>query len=172
MLALAAEIKMIDVMPELTDTLCLQCGLCCNGVLFADVRPERGDKSPLFAQYGPRVAQPCPAFNPGDCKCAVYAERPSRCRKFECKQLLAVRAGKKTSEAALKKIREAHALSREVEKLLTQLGFNEIQLPFSKRFQKCQRAAEQGKVGDLDCLADLQLAVHKLNHLLAQDFYA
>jgi hypothetical protein len=158
-------------MPELTDTLCLQCGLCCNGVLFADVRHEHGDNSPLFIQHGSRVAQPCPAFNSGNCKCTVYAERPTRCRKFECKQLLAVRIGKKTSEVALKKIREAHALAREVEKLLTQLGFNETRLPFSKRFQKCQRAAEQGKIDDLDCLADLQLAVHQLNGLLAQDFY-
>src|SRR5882724_3401499 len=159
-------------MTELTDTLCLQCGLCCNGVLFADVRPERGDNSPLFAQHGPRVAQPCPAFNFADCKCAIYAERPSRCRKFECKQLLAVRTGKKTSEAALKKIREARKLANEVENLLEQLGFNEKRLPFSKRFQKCQRAAERGKISpdDLDSLADLQLAVHRLNALLAQEF--
>lgn len=157
---------------EPTDMLCLQCGLCCNGVLFADVRRERGDNSPLFAKYGSRVAQPCPAFGSGDCKCAIYADRPARCRKFECKQLLAVRAGKKSADTVLKKIREAQKLAREVEKLLAQLGFNDTQLPFSKRFQKCQRAAEQKKVDDLDCLADLQLAVHRLNHLLAMEFYS
>ncbi len=161
-------------MSELTDTLCLQCGLCCNSVLFADVRRERGDDSKLFQQFGPRVAQRCPAFNSGDCTCAIYAERPSRCRQFECKQLLAVRAGKKSAETALKKIREAKKLSAEVEKFLAQLGFNETQLPLSKRFQKCQRAAERGKISleNLDLLADLQLAVHRLNQLLAQDFYA
>ena len=161
-------------MTELTDMLCLECGLCCNGILFADVRPERGENSKLFQQFGSRVAQPCPAFNSGDCKCALYAERPSRCRKFECKQLLAVRSGKKSAETALKKIGEAQKLAGEVEKLLKRLGFNETSLPFSKRFQKCQRAAERGKISsdDLDCLADLQLAVHRLNHLLAQDFYA
>src|SRR6185369_8936384 len=87
------------------DLLCLQCGLCCNGVLFADVRPERGDDSRLFQQYGLRVPQPCPAFNAGDCKCAVYSDRPQRCRKFECKQLIAVQAGQKASAAALTKIR-------------------------------------------------------------------
>lgn len=161
-------------MPELTDTLCLQCGLCCNGVLFADVRPERGESSKLFQQFGSRVPQPCPAFSSSDCKCAIYTERPARCRKFECKQLIAVRAGTKSADAALKKIREAQKLAKEVEKLLAQLNFNETQLPLSKRFQKCQRAAEQGKIlrDDLDCLADLQLAVHCLNHLLEQEFYA
>ena len=35
-------------MDKLIDALCLQCGMCCNGVLFADVRPEPGDASPLF----------------------------------------------------------------------------------------------------------------------------
>lgn len=158
----------------LTDTLCLQCGLCCNGVLFADVRPERGDASALFKRHGPRVAQPCPAFNFENCRCALYADRPARCRKFECKQLLAVCAEKKSAEAALKKIRAAKKLAAEVERHLTALNFNDIRLPFSKRFQKCQRAAERGEFStdELDLLADLQLAVHKLNFVLAQDFYA
>ena len=161
-------------MTELTDTLCLQCGLCCNGVLFADVRPERGGRSPLFAEYGPRVSQPCPAFDHDDCTCALYAQRPARCRKFECKQFIAVRDGGKTAAAALKKIREAKKFAAEVETLLTELGFNETSLPFSKRFQKCQRAAERGQFSGeaLEQLADLQLAVHRLNTLLAQDFYA
>jgi hypothetical protein len=158
----------------LTDTLCLQCGLCCNGVLFADVRRERDDDSPLFAQYGPRVAQPCPAFHSGDCTCALYAERPARCRQFECKQLVAVRAGTISTDAALKKIRAAKKLAAEVEAFLAELGFNDVSLPLSKRFQACQRAAERREIApeNLERLADLQLAVHQLNGLLARDFYA
>lgn len=161
-------------MPELTDTLCLQCGLCCNGVLFADVRRERSETSPLFTQHGPRVAQPCPVFNASDCKCALYAERPARCRKFECRQFIAVRDGKKTAESALKKIREARKLAAEIERLLIALGFNDTRLPLSKRFQRCQSAAERGGIPEdlLEQLADLQLAVHRLNALLAQEFYA
>jgi hypothetical protein len=42
-----------------------------------------------------------------------------------------------------------------------------------RRFQNCQRAAE---AGNLDAsqhasLADLQLAMHQLNQLLAEEFY-
>ncbi|HXF09624.1 MAG TPA: YkgJ family cysteine cluster protein [Desulfuromonadaceae bacterium] len=155
------------------DLLCLQCGLCCNGVLFADVRPERGDDSRLFQQYGLRVPQPCPAFNAGDCKCAVYSDRPQRCRKFECKQLIAVQAGQKASAAALTKIREAKKLVRTVEGLLDTLGFNDPRLSLNKRFQRCQKAAERGVIAsdNLGSLADLQLAVHRLNTLLAREFY-
>jgi Fe-S-cluster containining protein len=161
-------------MPSTAESLCLQCGLCCNGVLFADVRLERGDRSPLFAHYGKRVPQPCPAFNHGDCTCALYTQRPARCRQFECKQLLAVNAGKKTSAAALKKIRAVKKLAAAVEAHLAALGHNDAARPLNKRFQRCQRAAERGGFvpAALAQLADLQLAFHQLNVLLAQDFYA
>ncbi len=159
-------------MPKPTDTLCLQCGLCCNGVLFADVRPEPGDKSPLFAGRS-RVNQPCPALNSETCACAIYTDRPARCRQFECRQLIGVQAGNITTDAALKRIRTARKLAAKVEKLLAALGHNNPKLPLSRRFKRCQRAAESGGLtGDqLDTLADLQLAVHELTLLLSQHFY-
>jgi len=159
-------------MTPLTDTLCLQCGLCCNGVLFADVRPEPGDPSPLFAGRS-RVNQPCPAFNSETCACAIYADRPTRCRKFECRQLLGVQAGNITADAALKRIRKARQIAAKAEKLLAELGHNETKLSLSRRFRRCQRAAEAGGLtsDQLDTLADLQLTVHELTLLLAQHFY-
>jgi len=163
----------IQLMTKLTDTLCLQCGLCCNGVLFADVRPEPGDNSPLFAGRS-RVNQPCPAFNAGTCACAIYTERPARCRKFECRQLIGVQAGEITTDAALKRIRTVRKLAAKVEGLLAELGHNHPKLPLSRRFKRCQRAAEAGGFtsDQLETLADLQLAVHELTLLLAQHFYA
>ena len=32
--------------------LCLECGLCCNGVLFADVRLQDGDKAEKLRGWG------------------------------------------------------------------------------------------------------------------------
>ena len=161
-------------MTELTDTLCLQCGLCCNGVLFADVRRERGDPSALFVWNGPRVPQPCPAFNGKDCTCAIYADRPTRCHKFECQQLLNVKDGTTTVKKALTQIHTARKLAAKAETLLGELGFNDPELPLSQRFQRCQRAAENGGLPQekFDTLADLQLAVHQLTVLLAKEFYA
>jgi uncharacterized protein len=155
------------------DSLCLQCGLCCNGVLFADVRPEPGDSSPLFAGRS-RVNQPCPAFNSSTCACAIYAERPARCRKFECRQLIAVQAGNITAATALKRIRAARQLASKVEQLLTELDHNDVRLPLSRRFKRCQASAEAGGLrrDELETLADLQLKVHELNLMLARDFYA
>lgn len=162
-------------MPGPVDLLCLQCGLCCNGVIFVDVRREdRSDPSPLFREHGPNVPQPCPAFNAGNCRCAIYTSRPKRCRAFECKQLVAVQAGKQTPTAALKKIHEVRALVKVVEGLLAALGFHRPEWPLNKQFQRCLRAAERGKLAanELDRLADLQAAIHRLNRVLERNFYA
>lgn len=148
--------------------------MCCNGVLFADVRPEPGDSSPLFQGNRSRVTQPCPAFNAGNCACAIYANRPARCRKFECRQLLGVRAGTTTADKALRQIQTARELADKAGKLLAELNFNNARLPLSRRFQRCQRAAERGEMPEsqFDRLADLQLAVHQLTGLLAREFYS
>ena len=159
-------------MEALTDKLCLQCGLCCNGVLFADVRSEPGERSPLLAGRA-RVVQPCPAFQAGDCTCAIYLERPRRCRQFECRQLLGTKAGKFTVEAAMRRITKVRRLAAKAEKMLVELGFDNVKKPLKQRFQQCQRAAEQGKLAEnrYATLADLQLAMHRLTSLLAEDFY-
>ena len=159
-------------MEALTDTLCLECGLCCNGVLFADVRSEPGDRSPLFAGRT-RVTQPCPAFQRGDCTCSIYRERPRRCRQFECRQLLGTKAGEITVEAARRRIAKARRLAAKVEKMLVELGFDNVNKPLKQRFQQCQRAAERGGLAgnQYATLADLQLAMHRLSSLLAEDFY-
>lgn len=161
-------------MDKFIDALCLQCGLCCNGVLFADVRPEPGDASPLFQGKGSRVSQPCPAFQSATCACGIYDGRPARCRKFECRQLIGVRAGTTNAEKALHHIRAARDLTAKIEKLLAELGYNNQRLPLNRRFQRCQRAAENGKLpqSQFARLAELQLAVHRLTGLLAREFYS
>ncbi|HZL13692.1 MAG TPA: hypothetical protein VFC85_06065, partial [Verrucomicrobiae bacterium] len=114
----------------------------------------------------------CPAFNFGTCACAIYAERPARCRTFECRQLLGVCTGTIPTKKALRQIRAARKLVSKIEKLLGQLGFNDAKLPLKSRFQKCLRAAESGKIpaADLEILARLQLVFHRLNLLLAEKF--
>jgi len=158
-------------MSDFVERLCLQCGMCCNGMLFADVRPEPGDRSPLFAGRA-RVPQPCPAFQSGDCTCAIYKERPQRCRKFACRQLLAVEVGEATVPQALCKIAKARRLGRLLEKELAALGFNNLKLPLKRRFQQCQRAAEQGSLdaSHFARLGKIQLAMHQLNLLLTGEF--
>ena len=80
--------------------LCPNCGLCCNGVLFADVELRKGDDAGRLAELGLSLgmkgsklafAQPCTCFDGKFCK--IYADRPKRCRTFECGLLKRVQAG-------------------------------------------------------------------------------
>jgi len=70
--------------------LCLACGLCCDGNLFAFVAlssPEaqalRGEGLAVIDDRGRlKLAQRCSALE--GCRCRVYDQRPFGCRKFDC----------------------------------------------------------------------------------------
>ena len=165
------------------DELCPKCGLCCNGVIFADVRLRASDNAerlralglpvgtPRLSANGPRLAQPCAAFN--GCHCRVYADRPQYCRDFECALFKSVKAGRTKLAAALRVIRTARARADKVRRLLADLGNTDEQLPLSARFR---RTAKQLEERDLDEVTSgtygrLTLAIHDLNLLLSDAFY-
>ena len=118
------------------EQLCPNCGLCCDSTLFADVELRAGDDAKRLAKLGLTIekktrtklafAQPCACF---DGKlCAIYADRPQRCRKFECGLLKKVEANAMTPGAALKKIAAAKRRVEKVRELLRQSGQREEQM--------------------------------------------
>lgn len=101
--------------PPLTDTLCTQCGLCCDGSLFADVELAGADESAGLEAMGLEIeeddadgallVQPCAALRGR--RCGIYAHRPECCRTFECGLLQRVRRGALSVERAAAVIAEA-----------------------------------------------------------------
>jgi hypothetical protein len=121
--------------------LCPKCGLCCNGVLFADVELRKGDDAQRLAEVGLSLkkkgrqrafAQPCACFDGKLCR--IYKERPKRCRKFECGLLKRVQAGELGADAALKTIAQAKRQVEKVCELLCCTGSDDGQLAFSHRY--------------------------------------
>ncbi len=170
---------------SLPDTLCLACGLCCNGVLFKDVELQSGDDAKRLAAAGLPVKsrastattkvkfpQPCAALC-ADNKCRLYAERPTRCRQFECLLFQEVARGEVELSAALRTVRTAHRRAATVVELLRQLGDKNEALALSLRFQRTQRRIERALPDEETAAlyADLTLAVHDLNLLLREKFY-
>ncbi len=166
--------------PRFSDTLCLQCGLCCNGVLFADVKlkpvddPVRLKAGGLpVRKQGPSYSfpQPCTALQ-SDGKCCVYRDRPTMCRDFECGVLKEVQAGKLTDSEALRVIRRAQRLARKVAVLLEQAGNLDRHQPLTKRYQAVMRQPIDLSAGDAagDLRGELMLTVHELMDLLHQQF--
>jgi hypothetical protein len=98
-------------------TLCLRCGMCCDGTLFTHVSlqpaevpalQQRGLSLTQRADGSPALAQHCAALDGRTC--TVYADRPASCRRYHC-QLYAALAEKEVSlDEALAVVDEAQSL--------------------------------------------------------------
>lgn len=115
------------------ESLCSACGMCCDGVLFHAVELQAGDHPRQLAALSLKLRrkkgvefflQPCSAHSEADgrCSCAIYYDRPMRCRNFDCRQLRGVLAGEISGEDALSKIREARERVAQVNELIDQIG--------------------------------------------------
>ena len=89
-------------------TLCLACGLCCNGTLHAHTAllpAETADVRALgleVAEIGgrPTFCQPCARFQAD--RCTIYDRRPQVCRHYACALLQRLQAGKIALAPALR----------------------------------------------------------------------
>jgi len=161
------------------DQLCPNCGLCCNGVLFADVELRAGDDPGRLAELGLALgmkgsklafAQPCSCF---DGKlCGIYADRPKRCRTFECGLLKRVQADELDADTALKTIAKTKRQVEKVRGLLRQLGQNDEKLAMTKRYAEAMSASIDlsDHETDSDRRGELMLAVDELMRQVQRDF--
>jgi len=185
------ELRALESSNSTDENLCLSCGLCCNGVIFADVKLERGEDAAHFQELGLPIrcsggrrpsateaipgsasfTQPCAALD--GCRCRVYADRPSYCRKFECLLLKSVNAGHTDSVEARRIIRTARGRADKVKRLLRALGDNAEATALSIRFRQTARRIEKGGLPQETArlFGELTLAVHDLNLILSKEFY-
>jgi hypothetical protein len=98
-------------------TLCLRCGLCCDGTLFTHVPLRRTEVAPLQAlglpvkereDGTPVLPQRCAALDGS--RCTAYMERPEGCRRYHCNLFSALSEGEVSLDEALAVVDRAHAL--------------------------------------------------------------
>ena len=162
---------------NVAEKLCLSCGMCCNGVIFADVQLQRGDNAVRLRKLGmlkpnaTKFSQPCSMHD--GCRCTIYAERPKYCQQFECLLLKNAQEGRVTESEAVRVIKDGQEKAARVQELLAQLGDKETTVALSKRFQSMRRKMENGPAApeDIDTFGLLTVAVHELNVLLSERFY-
>jgi hypothetical protein len=99
-------------------SLCLACGLCCDGTLFYGVPVSEDEAKALAGRVRidaacSQLLQGCVALG-GDLRCSVYEDRPQACRRFRCTVLRALEAGQLTSEEAHAAIDEVLSVRREL----------------------------------------------------------
>jgi Fe-S-cluster containining protein len=159
--------------------LCPNCGLCCNGVLFADVELQMGDNAGRLIDLGMALkkkgmkgafAQPCRCFD--GTLCRIYADRPKRCRTFECGLLKRVQSGAMPAPAALKRMADAKKLVEKVRRLLRRLGDHDEHLALTRRYGRVMsQPIDMSASEDTgEARGELMLAVNDLMHALQRDF--
>ena len=159
--------------------LCPNCGLCCNGVLFADVELQSGDDARRLGELGLTLgkkgrkqafAQPCACFD--GTLCRIYGQRPKRCRTFECGLLQSVQAGRMAAGAALEQIAAAQQLAEKVRQLLRGLGDHDERLALTRRYAQAMREPVDlsGSEDTVELRGKLMLAVNDLMRTLQRDF--
>lgn len=127
-----------DAAHQAAARLCLDCGLCCNGVLFDLVKLQPGDNAKALGARGIKIkkrqffTQPCGALC--DLHCTIYEDRPTRCRLFECKQFQQVAKGQLTEEAAKARINEVKDRVSKVESLIARTGHDNPRKPLAQRY--------------------------------------
>ena len=141
--------------------LCLDCGLCCNGVLFDRVYLQRGDIPKALTSQGLKIKkgqwfnQPCTALC--GTLCRLYQDRPARCRLFECRQFQQVAAGLISYESAADRIRSVKIQLAELENLLAGCGGGNVRKPLAQRYATVVEASLSGIVNPVLTAAMAQL---------------
>jgi len=164
---------------DLVSHLCPTCALCCNGVLFNDVQLRVGDDPARLTDRGVplkkhgstfRLQQPCSCLESN--RCRVYADRPERCRTFECRLLQRAQSGEVTEAAALKAIQQARRRADSVRRILRELGDTNESVPLTRRYQRMMRQPIDLSAGQrfIDLRGELMTAVAEMVGQLEKDF--
>jgi uncharacterized protein len=160
--------------------LCQACGLCCNGVLFADVKLRPADRSDRLSALGAALAkngnrlvlpQPCSCFDGKLCR--IYADRPSLCRAFECHVLKRAVAGALSQAGARSIVSQTLREARTVRALLLRLGDTNEDLPLTLRYARMmEQPISLADPSSSRRRATLMRAMDKLARRLAKEFLA
>ncbi|MFZ5439777.1 MAG: YkgJ family cysteine cluster protein [Myxococcota bacterium] len=99
-------------------SLCVECGLCCDGTLFQRV-PLAVDEAARLPRAltlaDGQLVQPCGALD--GCRCTIYADRPSTCRTYACLVLTSLETGRISERDARGALAEVRAARAEVARL-------------------------------------------------------
>ena len=157
----------------MTETrLCATCGMCCDGVLFDSVILQHGESARALSALGLRIRrkkseefflQPCSAHQ--GCECAIYHQRPERCRRFRCRQLLGVASGEIPETTAREKILEARELVAHVNQLISRIAETNANRSLSRRCANALTTSDWTPLHD-----ELKSAMKELNSLLDREF--
>lgn len=166
--------------PNLANVLCIRCGLCCDGSLFADAELAVRETTALEVlgveiedadeDEPALLLQPCAAFKRK--RCSIYPHRPNCCRTFECRLLKQVESGAVSVDRAKETIANMLKEVGRVKVLIAQMGQRDERLPLKERLSEALTLSL--KITDDPQInrkrADMKVAITRIQSLLQQTF--
>lgn len=131
-------------------SLCLDCGLCCDGTLYSFVALKDTDLPERLVSLGMALtgglgetvfAQPCSAYR--DHCCSIYESRPSICRRYRCALLQACESGTRTRDEVRLLIEDTRVLRDRVRSEVEGFVAAESSLPLQQLFELMIEKLEQ-----------------------------
>ncbi len=166
----------LTVMPP-TSSLCLDCGLCCDGTMHTTVALEPADDRAVLQGEGFRLLvfeteacfeQPCVAFHGS---CTIYDHRPMKCSRYRCALLRQVDSGEVTDGEARALVADAIALRDRVRPAIEALAGTTRKHSLGVLVRKMEDALEAlDPAQRLETQSSLELDVAALLTLLADRF--
>ncbi|HEX7861643.1 MAG TPA: YkgJ family cysteine cluster protein [Verrucomicrobiae bacterium] len=196
----ADEVGVVVEPPTFDDSdassLCVECGLCCDGSLFSEVELASDDEGAALESVGLQIEdsdddepavlmQPCGALC--GTRCSIYAQRPECCRTFECKVLRNLRgranpptavsiSGKAqrelrtTLDSARAKIRDLRQKVAAIEGVLDGLGCDGS-LPIRERcFEAQEMLSDRNDYNSRAISVELSELVAEVQEIVSRDF--
>ncbi len=170
-------------MKQQANSLCLQCGLCCSDILFAQV--DLGEQTitrvcrtrwrsvsinVIERSSGASFSLPCGALDEqGRCRC--YHERPHTCARFQCRLLQCYEAGLISWPKALEKIEQVKSHVAALSQSLADLATDEPEAPFYFRLQLFREWYQAANPEARAEVSHLMVAQRALLLILSQEFY-
>lgn len=105
-----------DLSPS--SSLCLECGLCCDGSIFSHVELSLSDCDRLGVDHSnsSRLYFPCQHLDGK--RCSIYPSRPKICASYRCKTLTALENGDISPAEAHYTVHRAAKLGHEFEQAI------------------------------------------------------
>jgi uncharacterized protein len=143
-------------------SLCMACGLCCDGTLFGQTNLSTEDDTAALSALGvefvsdlakPMLRQPCAAYR--NCACSIYPDRPRACRQFRCALLRHFKENKISQGDALDVIRKAITLRDNVKQQMRAVfgedhcNFDEFTLRLRSRWKDASSTEAKARVSAL-----------------------
>ena len=129
---------------EAAKQLCTDCGFCCSGVLFIDVRIEDKQELDRVVNCGVELEQhdnqnfliqPCHCLDESH-HCKVYDKRPNMCASFECGVLKHLKTGNWRLSKCKKTVQEAQVHVSALTNTLLILGNLDVHVPLFLRTEE------------------------------------